>query len=209
MNRRRAYGTAAAALMIGMLLATDSRLDAFRDVRKVKAVEFRGTKLLSKSELVRDVEMKVEADGIVIDIDALKTHLNRFLMVQGFKMFEENGRLVVQVTENEPAWVLAVKKDDGIVPFEIDSAMRVISVHRVHATDKPLVIVSPDEIGGGKLSERLRQALAFLEEMKSKAPALMRELEEIDISALPRARVTLKARRTRFFVRFGAGDSRP
>lgn len=191
--------------MIAMLFATDSRVDAFRDVRRVKAVEFRGTKLLSKAELVKDVETRVEADGIVIDVDGLRSHLDKFLMVQSYRVFEDGDRLVVQVTENEPEWVLAVKKEDGIVPFEVDAKLRVISVHRVHAVDKPLIIVAPEEIGSGRLSERLRKAIAFMNEMKTTAPALMRELEEIDLTALPRARVMLKQRRTRFNLRFSAG----
>jgi len=169
------------------------------DVRTVKAVDFRGLKLLSKYDLVRDVSLKAVDDGIVIDIDSLGRALagNRFL--KAYRVTESGGRLIVSIVEKEPALVMAVAREKGTALYELDDSRAVISRNDVHTDRVPVLCLTGDDMTADTADGRVRGLLDLLGRVRKSHPALYGEISEVRLDG-KELLVTLRGRRTGFIM---------
>ena len=183
-----------------VLLISVDTADAFRNVRKFKTIEFRGLKYLSKFELIDNVAIRIDSDGIVIDIDSLERVLGKNLMVKTFRLINEGDRLVIVIIENEPVFLLGLKKDKRIILFEIDKSLKVISYNRAHVYDKALIVIPQRDVINGVLSKRIQDLIKLLLQLEESGLKICGEICEIDLSNRKWARLTLRRRRTTFFL---------
>jgi hypothetical protein len=169
---------------------------AFRNVRKVKAIEFRGLKYLSKYEIINGSITRVEDDYFVVDIDSLSSLLKKNQMIASYRIAMEGENVKIAIVENEPAFLLCVRKKKRMVFFELDRGFKVISYMRVHAYDKPLIIISEEDIDGGKLSERVIRLLRLLQDLQADNVRIYDEISEIELCDLDSVRLRLRGRKT-------------
>lgn len=190
------------ALMI--ILGTAAVLAA-ADVRKVKTLEFKGLVLLSRYEVIERAQARMEGGSILINVDSLKRALADLPLVKSFSITERDGSLVITVSEREPAFLLAMKREKQLVPFELDERFQLLSVRKVHAAYKPLIIVPEREIRGGRLSVRLRDVLLTISSIE-RTMSVGREIAQIDLSDMERAKLFLKGRKTEFILKPDRGN---
>jgi hypothetical protein len=176
------------------------RAFAFRNVRKVKAIEFRGLKYLSKFEIINGTITRVEDDYFVVDIDSLSSLLKENKMIASYRIAVEGTSIRIAIVENEPVFLLCVRKDKKTMFFEIDRSFKVISHMRVHAYDKPLIILSPEDINGGRLSGRVLDFLKLLQALQADNVRVYDEISEVDLSDFESVRLYLHGRKTTFIV---------
>jgi len=171
---------------------------AVGNVVRVKTIDFRGLNYLSKYEIIRDVPVKLEEDSIIVDVDALETVLSTSRMIKSFRVVEKDGKLVVFVVENKPAFLVALKKGSRLVPFELDDALNILSAGTVHADDIPLVVVSEKDIIQSRFSERILRVFQIIRYLRSNEVPLLREITEIDCTHMNFIQVKVNGRRTVF-----------
>ncbi len=174
--------------------------DTFQDVRKISRIEFRGLKYISKYEIVSKVEMRVVQGGFILNMDSLNNVLGNMPMVQSYRVGEDNGGIVVAVVEREPLFLFAVQRSRNVLPFEVDENFRILSVGRVHAEDRPLIVISDDDLVDGDISARVRNFAGYLRYIENRQPAFFRELSEISIAEPEHVSFMLRNRPTRYYV---------
>lgn len=170
------------------------------DVKKVKAVDFKGLKLLSKYDLVSDVRLKAADDGIVIDMASLGRALagNRF--IKSYRVEESGGRLIVTVAEKTPELVLAVARKNGTALYELDGAHSVISRNIVHADRVPVLCLAGEDMAADAADGRVKSLFYLLDRVKKGQPSVYGELSEVRLDG-KELRITLRGRRTGFILR--------
>lgn len=187
------------AAVIVTCLAAAGGIALAGDVRKVKAVDFRGLKLLSKYDLVRNVRLKAADDGIVIDLESLGRALagNRF--IKSYRVEDSGGRLIVSVAEKEPELVMAVERKDGTALYELDAAHAVISKNSVHTDRVPVLCLTGEDMAADAADGRVRGLFTLLGRIKKSQPSVYGELSELRLNG-KEIRVTLKGRKTDFIM---------
>lgn len=190
------------SMLLGLVLALVplGGAQAFRNVKKVSNIEFRGLNIVSKYEIMSRVDMRVVTDGILVDIDSMTKALEETALVRSFRVAEQNGALIVAVAEREPAHVFAVVRGNETIPFETDERFGVMSVRRVHSTGRPLIVIGESDIVNGALSPRVAEFAASLRAFGNADPELYGEIEEISIAESGWTQVVLRNRRTRFYI---------
>jgi hypothetical protein len=173
---------------------------AFRNVRRVKAIEFRGLKYLSKYEIIGGTITRVEDDYFVVDIDSLSSLLKKNQMVASYRIAIEGENIKIAIVENEPAFLLCVRKKKRVIFFELDRGFKVISYMRVHAYDKPLIIISEEDIEGGRLSGRVIGFLRLLQDLQADNMRIYDEISEIELGDLDNVRLRLHGRKTECII---------
>ncbi len=174
---------------------------ASSDIRTVKVIEFKNLYYLSKYEIIDKVNVTIKGKDIIIDIDTLEKALQENSLVKSFRISENQGRLTVTVDENEPVFLLALKKGEKLIPFELDGNYRIISLSRVHAFNMPLIVVTEDEMKEEEPSSGLKNLLAMLKGFSDDdLSKLLREISEIDLTDMHKARILLNGRRTAFLM---------
>jgi hypothetical protein len=68
---RHALAVMSCAIISAVLSA--SSVEAARDIRAVKGIEFNGLKYLSRYEILRHAAYRVDGDSLVIDVGSLRT----------------------------------------------------------------------------------------------------------------------------------------
>ncbi|GEM_PF-418406 len=173
---------------------------ALRNVRRVKAIEFRGVQYLSRYEILGDTVARIENDYLVVDIDSLSARLNENPMVASFRIVIDGDRLRIIVVENEPMFIIAVKREKRLHLFELDRELSVISRERVHTHDSPLIILSESDVQRGNISRRIVEFLELLRELESQQLAVYGEIAEIHLYDFEETRLYLRGRRTAFIL---------
>jgi hypothetical protein len=194
MKSRNVHTAAALACLIaagGMALAGD--------IRKVKAIDFRGLKLMSKYEVVRNARMKALDDGIAIDLDSLDRALAANRFIKSYRVEESGGRLTVSVAEKIPDLIMAVSRNNGTVLYELDAEHSVISKNEVHADRIPVLCLAAEDVAAGPADIRVRGLLSLLDRVRKISPAVYREISEIYFDGKG-IRVTLRGRKTGFVM---------
>ncbi len=171
---------------------------AVGNVIRVETIDFRGLNYLSKYEIIRDVPVKLEENAIIIDVDALKKVLDSSRMIKSFKIVQKEGKLVVFVVENKPAFLVALEKDSRLIPFELDDSLNILSASTIHADDIPLVVISEKDIIQNRFSERILRVFQIIRYLRSNEVPLLREITEIDCTHMNFIRVKVNGRRTVF-----------
>lgn len=185
----------------GLVLLEDADiLFALSGIKSVKGIEFRGLNFLPKYEIIDEIGARVQGDWIVINIDLLKRALEKISIIKTYRITEEEDRLIITVIERKPNYLLALKKGERLVPFELDSELNIISVNRVYDSSNPLIMISNKEIVNRKLSHRLECFLKLLDEISVNNSLLYRELLEIDLTDFPKAIILLNSRESRFIT---------
>ncbi len=180
--------------------------EAAGGIRRVRGIEFKGLRYLSRYEVLKQVPYRVDGDALVIDLGTLGESLGKMPLIKKYSISEEGDRLTVVIEENVPAYVVVLDRDDALVPVELDAGMRVLSTGTIHAVEKPIIVAAAGDLAGGKPSPRLRKALEMLSELEKNGMPVYREIEEIDMSGHPRLRVLLKGRRTVFTLEIDRGS---
>ncbi len=193
---RHAFAVMSCVIISAVLSA--SSVEAARDVRAVKGIEFNGLKYLSRYEILRHAVYRVDGDSLVIDVGSLRDGLDRMPMVRRYTLEEKDGRLAVVVEENEPAHLVLFDGDGRLVPVEFDAGMKVLATGTIHAAERPIIVAASRDLVEGGPSARLRGALSVLSELEGKGLPVIREIEEVDMTAHPGLRVKLKGRPTVF-----------
>jgi len=169
---------------------------ASNDIRKIKTIEFKGLKYLSKYEIIKMIDIRWKKNNIIIDIESLKKALEKLSLIKRYRIKILKKHLLVIIDERNPKFLLAVRDNIRIIPFELDENLRIISLNRVHAFDKPLIIISDAEIIDGEISPELKKFLHLLLEVKYSNLAIFKEISEIDFSNNKKIKLLLKGRRT-------------
>ena len=176
-------------------------LFALSGIKRVKEIEFKGLRFLSKNEIVEKIDIKRDGNSLIIDVKSLEKRLKNLPVIKNFSVSDAGERLVITLIENDPQFLLAFGNGNNLVPFEMDAKFRVISVNRVHLNNKPLIVISRNEIRNGKITNRLRSFLNLLKELSDASLSVYNEIAEIDITDFSRAEILLKGRRTRFILK--------
>ncbi|MDY6934963.1 MAG: hypothetical protein SVZ03_12185 [Spirochaetota bacterium] len=168
------------------------------DAKRVKSIEFKGLKLLSKYEIIDEVNMKVDEDYIVVDLESLHQILEEYPLIDRFNIAFESDRLIIHIVEKIPAFLLAIRERDKVMPFELDERYRIVSVNQIHDNNLPLIIISENDIIDGVLTQRLANFLTLLKKIRDNKLSLYYEMLEIDLTDFVRAKILLKGRKTTF-----------
>jgi hypothetical protein len=164
-----------------------------KDLRAVKAIEFRGLRLLSKYDIVRGVRFRAVDRGIVIDMDSLEKALSGNSFLSSYRVEESRGRLIVTVAEKKPVLIMAVEGKGGCSLYELDADHAVISRNCVHTDLVPVLYARAGKSGAGTI-------LSLLAGIRKRDAALYREISEI-YPAGSAVRVLLRGRRTGFILK--------
>ena len=206
----RGFRQAAAVMVCAILAAALPKgvLEASRDVRTVKGVEFQGLKYLSRWEILALAAYRIEGDSLVIDLGSLREGLDKMPMVRRYALEEKDGRLSVTVEENVPAYVVLLDGGGPLMPLELDGGMRVLSTGTIHAVGRPLILAGAGDMAGGAPSARLRGIISTLSRLEAEGLPVMREIEEVDMTSHPQIRIRLKGRPTVFTLDIGGASFR-
>ncbi|HPL15465.1 MAG TPA: hypothetical protein PLM53_16185 [Spirochaetota bacterium] len=191
--------------VIMAVLAVSAGVASGADVRLVKAIEFKGLKLLSKYEVVRGARIKAVAGGIAIDVDSLEEALEKNAFLSSHSIDESGHRLVVTVEEKKPALVLAMVKGGRTHLYELDGGHAVIARDEAHTGRVPFIYAAADDAGNGPVPARVRRLLAVLGRVREQNAVIYRELSEIYCNDNS-IRVVLRGRKTGFILRPDAAD---
>lgn len=192
-----------AAILAALVLSAGAARAA--DIRLVKAIEFRGLKLLSKYEVVSGARIKAVAGGIAIDVDSLEEALEKNAFLSSYSVDEKGRRLIVTVEEKKPALVLVTVKGGRTRLFELDGGHAVISRNAVHTARVPFVYVKIDDTDRRPVPARVRRLLAVLDRVREQNALIYGELSEIYCNDNS-IRVVLRGRKTGFILRPDAAD---
>jgi hypothetical protein len=186
-----------AVMLIFMAVAAGP--SAAEDIRRVKAMEFRGLKYLTKYDIIRGVRLKAVQQGIVVDMDSLKHALANNSFIQGYRMDEREGGLIITVSEKHPAYVVVMSKGEKSVIYELDSSRTIISMNDVHAADLPILYISGRDIGIEALQGGIKRLFTVLDRVRAAHAPVYRELSEVYFDGA-RVRILLRGRRTEFLM---------
>lgn len=198
-NLKRAIGFFNLGTALILIFAVNAY--ALRDVRKIKAIEFKGLNNIGKNEILSRVDYRAGDDGILINFNSLDEVLKKLPLIRAYKISEEGDRLIVDISEHEISFLVAIKSRQRIIPLEIDGRARILSVNRVHVYDIPMLTIPASEMNGDRFSNRFRKIIGILNQASMENPSLFREIREIDLTDYPRVDIMLRGRRTRFTAR--------
>ncbi|OHD65524.1 MAG: hypothetical protein A2176_14155 [Spirochaetes bacterium RBG_13_51_14] len=170
------------------------------DIRKVKSIQFRGLRLLTKYDVIRGVRLEAAADGIVIDVDSLERALSGNSLIKSFGIEESGGRLMVSVAERRPVLIAVVAGKDGSSLYELDEDHAIISKNDVHTDRVPVLYLVSLKLSADGATGRVRSLISLLERVKRKIAPLYREIAEIYLDETS-IRVVARGRRTSFVLR--------
>lgn len=187
------------AVVLGAIFFT--RAYAFRNVKRVDKIIVKGLHYLSKHEIIDGVSATADQGGIVIDIDSLRDNLEENLMIRKYSISETGNSIIVVIIEKEPICMLGVRHQKVTALFELDREYKILSRNRIHAVNRPLIIVPKSDVAGGKLSERLREFIGLLQILRERKITIVDEISEVDLRELNRITLFLRKRRTEFLLK--------
>jgi hypothetical protein len=176
-----------------------------KDIRTVRAIEFKGLRLLSKYDVVRGARFKAVERGIVIDMESLEKALAGNGFISSSRVEESKGRLIITVAEKVPAIILAVEGKSGYSLYELDANHAVISKNNVHTDLVPVLYEQAGKPGAGGLPGGLKNILSFMAGVRKNDAALYREISEI-YPAGSAVRILLRGRKTGYIVKPEEGE---
>ncbi|MFC1669562.1 hypothetical protein ACFL20_04165 [Spirochaetota bacterium] len=183
----------ALVIMSGMAVNADNTI-------KVRAIEFKGLKYITKYEILKSTRVKADKGGIVIDVESLKKSLKNIALIKKYKVAISNGKMKISIVEKKPHLYLAVRKGKRIIPFEIDGNNKIISMKRIYHPAKPVIVIDDNEIIKGKLSKRARGICRLAEYLSKSEKRLYNEINEIFLTVHGKLKVKLNGRRTIFYL---------
>jgi hypothetical protein len=176
-----------------------------KDLRAVKAIEFKGLRLLSKYDVIRGSRIKAVDRGIVIDMESLEKALAGNGFISSYRVEESRGRLIITVTEKTPAIILAAEGRGGYTLYELDADSAIISKNNVHTDMVPVLYAQAGSPGAGGLPGGVKSILSLLAGVKKRDAALYREISEV-YPAGGAIRVLLRGRKTGFILKPEEGE---
>jgi len=175
------------------------------DTRKVKAVEFRGLKLLSKYDIIRGARLKAGDYGIIIDVDSLRQSLAKNHFIKSYQIEEIGGNLVVSVREKSPSHIVVVAKGGISSIYELDADNTIISKNDVHASNLPVLYITEREMQSDAIQGGVKRLFEVLARVKINNASIYRELSEIYFMG-DKIRVVLRGRKTEFVLMPGENE---
>ena len=186
-----------AAVALALLVAVG--VSAGKNTVTVGGIDFRGLSLLGKYEIMSGAGVTRSGRGLVVDLDGLNAYLSKEPLVAAYDIRQKGDSLVVTVAEKVPAYVIAAVRGEETILFEVDAGLNTVSVGKVHALGRPLVIINRADAAGG-FSPRIKKLLASLGVLRENNSRLYRELSTLDLRFYPEAVMSLRGRETRFHL---------
>jgi hypothetical protein len=187
------------AAVLAFLILANGTAPA-NDIRKVKAIEFKGLKLMSKYSIIRGSRIKAVNDGIAIDMDSLEKSLSGNKFIKSYRVEENRGRLIVSVVEKKPVMIMSVARSGGSVLYEMDADHAIISKNNVHTDRVPVLFVTAADIAADAASGRIKDLFSVLAGAQRRNSAVYRELSEIHFAGNS-IKVILRGRKTGFIMK--------
>ena len=188
-------------LLILILLFSFSFAEAEKDIRKVRAIEFRDLKYVSKYEIINSADIYIKGDLIVIDIESLKEILKNIPIIRSFEIIEKDQKLVISVNESEPAFSLCVLDGDKNIPVELNKDFQIISAERMYKLNYPLVFILKGELKKEGISLRVKRFLGLINDLRNRNLKIIDDILEIKYFDTEFVEVMLKGRKTVFSLK--------
>lgn len=163
-------------------------------IRNVSAIEVRGLSLLTKNEIVSGDCIKAGPGGITVNLSLLERHLGSVNLISRYGISEDDGRLVIDVSEKRITALLAVRKGDRIIPFEVDESLSPVRAGRIYSTDNPLVVLGDE----GRITGAVREFLGRMNLLRSRDGDLYREIAQVTLTDGDALSARMRGRRTEF-----------
>ncbi|OHD71013.1 MAG: hypothetical protein A2W19_08335 [Spirochaetes bacterium RBG_16_49_21] len=193
-------------IIVPLLFLFPASAPAWPDrILKVKAVEFRGLKLLSKYDIIRGVRLKSSGNGIIIDADSLNEALAGNYFIETYRIEERGPSLIITIAEKKPHLIVAVEKGGTSLIYELDSGYRILSRNDVHAVKVPILHISERDARDDLQQSAVRRLFAVLDRVKRNNAPIYRELSEIYLDE-EKIRILLRGRKTDFILRPDESD---
>ncbi len=187
-----------AAVLAFLILANGSA--PANEIRNVKAIEFKGLKLMSKYEIIKGSRIKAVNEGIAIDMDSLEKTLSGNKFIKSYRVEENRGILIVSVVEKKPVLIMSVARSGGSVLYELDDDHAIISKNNVHTDRVPVLFVTTEDIAADAATGRIKDLFSVLAGVRGRNPVVYRELTEIYFAGNS-IRVILRGRKTGFIMK--------
>jgi hypothetical protein len=165
----------------------------------VRAVEFRGLRLLSKYDVISGVRMKSYAQGIIIDMDSLTHVLAGNYFIASYRTEEHGATLVISIEEKRPEIIVAVEHEGVSAIYELDSNRAIISRNDAHTADLPILHIKARDMRDNLRRDEVRRLFVVLDRVKRRMGPIYRELSEIYFEG-DRIRIFLRGRKTGFML---------
>jgi hypothetical protein len=174
---------------------------AKKDIKIFNSIEFRNINYLSKYEIIDSANIGTRGKALLVDMNLLEKILNDMPLVKSFRIIENSQRLIIDIVEKRPAFLLSVRDGGKNTIVELNNEYHIISANRAHLLDLPLIIIPQEDVKGGKNFTRLKMMLETIYALQIKSLPVMKEIIEIDFLDGLRIEVMLKSRRTVFSIK--------
>jgi hypothetical protein len=166
---------------------------------KVRTVEFKGLRLLSKYDVIRGVRMKSTAQGIIIDMDSLTHALAGNYFIATYRIDERGATLVISIEEKKPEIIVAVEHEGISAIYELDSDHTIISKNDAHTANLPVLHIKVQDMRDNFRRDEVRRLFEVLDRVKRDRALIYRELSEIYFEG-EQIRIFLRGRKTEFML---------
>lgn len=169
-------------------------------MKEYRSVAFRGLENLSKYELIEGVPVKTTGEKVVVDMTSFQKRLKAMALVRDYRLYEEKGALVVEVTEAVPFLQLAVKDRKETLFLLLGEDLKVLGRNRFFFGRRPVVFCDRDDLSGSRFSSRLSRLLVIMKNVRREQKVLFREIRSIRQKGATSLIVKLHGRKTRFHL---------
>ena len=171
------------------------------DVITVAKLEIRGLVNLDRLDIMKDVRTGVKDNQILIDVDSLKSELEKNILVKDYRLSGEKDTLVITVAEKYPVFNIVIFDENQSIPYLVDRSLNILDSGRFFKTDMPIIKAERVLFETGAGRKTAAGIVKKLVKIKRQNSLLANELAEIDINSMESLNVSLKNRRTVFFIK--------
>ncbi len=171
------------------------------DVITVAKLEIRGLVNLDRLDIMKDVRTGVKDNKILIDVDSLKSELEKNILVKDYRLSGEKDTLVITVAEKYPVFNIVIFDENQSIPYLVDRSLNILDSGRFFKTDMPIITAERMLFETGTGRKIAAEIIKNLVEIKKHNVVLSGELSEIDVYSAESLTVKLKNRKTVFLVK--------
>jgi len=169
-------------------------------VRRVKAIEFKGLKLMSKYDIIRGSGIESLTEGFAVDMGSLEKALSGNLFIKSYRVEESRGRLIVSLIEKKPELIMSVARGERSVLYELDADHSIISKNNVHTDRVPVLKFTAGDIAADAATGRIKDLFSVLARVRGRNRIVYQELSEIHFTGNGIG-VMLRGRKTVFIMK--------
>ena len=174
-------------------------------VMKFETVSFNGLTYISKYEIIKLMKQKQVKGGVIIDVGDLKKKLDKHKMIEKYKLYEQNNKLLIAIREKKPVFLLGVIHNDDVTIYELDRSMKAISRNNVHATELPIIYIKKHVLKKRSLKEIIKKLYSIQLKIKNTVPRIFKELSLVYVNNVSTGndsilRIMLRQRKTLYIL---------